>query len=174
VDNIAVGVGIWHKPEVDFMSAPSPAPEGAFSSEGRKAIGALDEPPPAVIPIKKPAPSRLAGCGLTVLVAALVAAVVATLISVGVNLLMAKLGGGQGDRLVQEGKVIVGVQGEQQVFYPIPYAAPPNLQLGAGPADMHSVKITEQKPDHFKVMPVGGINAPREYRWRAEGIRARH
>ena len=167
------------------MSDPSPAPEGAFVPEGRKTKGAPlpDGPPPAVIPVKQQGPPSLfSRYGITVLVAALVAAVVAMVVSVGVNVLMAKLGGGRDDRLIQEGKatliqegdVTVGdAQEELQVFYVIPFAGPPHLQLEfrAGPFDaMNFVKLKEQKADHFTVQYTRKGDRV-QLHWRAEGLR---
>src|ERR1022692_3027998 len=119
------------------MSDTSPTPEGAFIPEDRKAEGDRgplpEEPATAVASVaQQRPPSFLQRQGIAVLVAAVVAAVVAvvvaTSISVGLNLWMAN-SGGRGNRLVQEGKVTVPLNREQEVFYPIPFAGPPNVVL---------------------------------------------
>jgi hypothetical protein len=158
------------------MSDTPSTPEGAFSSEGRKAKGdpgpPTAEPVPAVASIQKPrSPSFLQRQGTTVLVAGIVAAVVACAISIVVQIVLTVSGGG-GARLIQEGKVMVPLNADREVFYPIPFASPPNLVL-EGNADWNIVKLKAQKADHFIIrqdaVPFG--RTP-EVRWRAEGIRA--
>ena len=67
------------------------------------------------------------------------------------------------EKFAQEGTLTVLVGETYEVFYPIPYESPPNLNL-----ERSLVKSLEQKADHFKFVFNGGTNGY-ELRWRAEG-----
>jgi hypothetical protein len=108
----------------------------------------------------------------TVLVAALVAAVTAT----GVSALMTtggpSIGGPRRGTLTQQGSTIV--RGEPlEVYYPVPYAGPPNVSLEDGSG--RNCVILEQKPDHFKVKldEQWALN-PVSIKWKAEGVPGVH
>jgi hypothetical protein len=69
--------------------------------------------------------------------------------------------------LCQEGDVKLRVGQEQDVFYPIPYASPPNVELSG---DMDHCEIVDQKADHFRIRnPSGGQACPH---WHARGVKA--
>ncbi len=68
--------------------------------------------------------------------------------------------------LEQEGTLTFG-PACQTVYYPIPYASPPNLTLDT---PFHSLEIEEQAPDHFKVHVNGSLLGP--VTWKAKGLRA--
>lgn len=63
----------------------------------------------------------------------------------------------------QKGELCLEAQGEIDVYYPIPYASPPNLTVD-GP--LHSAVVFDQKPDHFRVAGNGKLT------WVARGVRA--
>jgi hypothetical protein len=69
--------------------------------------------------------------------------------------------------LCQEGDVKLLAGQDQEIFYPIPYVSPPNLELSG---DVDHCEIIEQKPDHFRIRnPKGATSCPH---WRARGLRA--
>jgi hypothetical protein len=68
---------------------------------------------------------------------------------------------------VQEGKVQLGPGCEQDVFYPIPYACPPNLQIDRG---CHHCVLVLQKEDRFRICNPGVF--ARTVEWTARGVRA--
>jgi hypothetical protein len=65
--------------------------------------------------------------------------------------------------LEQKGELCLEAQGEIDVYYPLPYASPPNLTVD-GP--LHRVAVLDQKPDHFRVA------GPGKLKWVARGVRA--
>jgi hypothetical protein len=75
--------------------------------------------------------------------------------------------------LVQKGEVTVPAGTEQDVYYPIPFASPPNLTI----RDMiEECVVVDQKPDHFRIrnerklgVSVCGHVA---VQWTARGLRA--
>jgi hypothetical protein len=70
---------------------------------------------------------------------------------------------------------MVGLQGEREVFYAVPFQAPPNLQIEAPDGiNWNFVKLKEQKADRFVVQYSWGMGSPIEVRWRAEGVRGGH
>ena len=148
----------------NLVSDTSSTPEGAFRSEDRDVKGQrkpLSEQPVATetyIATPRP-PSFWQRFGTTMLVAAIVACTV----SIGMHLLlMATLA--SDNRLVQEGKVFLNNKEAQEIFYPVPYAAPPHLELTG---DLTEVKITEQKPDRFTIQsPQGGVHIRGPTHWR--------
>src|SRR5437763_13446789 len=52
------------------------------------------------------------------------------------------------------------------VYYPVPYASPPNLTLKKSSDDCC---VIDQKPDHFRVQNNCGLT--REVKWTARGMR---
>jgi hypothetical protein len=157
------------------MSDKSSTPEGAFSSEGRKGPGSdpmREEPADAFASIEKPRPQSFwQRHGTTVLVAA-VAAVVATTISIVVQVWLARPPGRPDGPLLQEGSVIIALNAEREVFYPIPYAGPPNLVLDGGDVNWNAIKLKEQKADHFTIQCTANMGFPASIHWRADGMRA--
>src|SRR5262249_22617919 len=71
--------------------------------------------------------------------------------------------------LTQSGSVTIPPGAEQDVYFPIPYASPPNLALGDWP---EGCVLIEQKADHFRIrnMHRGGLGAA-EVDWTAKGVR---
>jgi hypothetical protein len=159
------------------MNDSSPMPHGGFTSETPKAKGdtasAADVP---AVNIAKPERPTTTSSGrnlvATLVAAAITAGIVACVVSIGVSFLFGRLSG-PGGRLTQEGKISLGPHGEREVFYAVPFAGPPNLELETplgGVFGMDSVKLKEQKADHFTIQNTDGNR--REVRWRADGIRA--
>ena len=77
-----------------------------------------------------------------------------------------------GEVLVQTGKLQPTGETEQDVFYPIPYASPPNLTIDDTFAS--DVVIVDQQPDHFRVRFVKNKPLVRVFgvEWTAKGLRA--
>src|SRR6516165_1030845 len=99
-------------------------------------------------------PSFWESQGATMLVACFVSAVVAGGVMLALDFPGGGLGGG-GDTLVQQGKAVVIRNQALEVYYPIPYASPPHLNLsGFFPG---SCALVEQKPDHFKIENLGTL-----------------
>jgi hypothetical protein len=74
--------------------------------------------------------------------------------------------------LVQKGTLHASGETEQDVFYPIPYASPPNLTLDD--TFWHDLVIVDQQPDHFRVR-YGRDKSQVSFfgvAWTAKGIRA--
>jgi hypothetical protein len=67
--------------------------------------------------------------------------------------------------LEQEGELDVKDGLTQTVFYPIPYASPPNLVVNDS---FHSVVVEEQACDHFRFR---GVKAEPSVGWKAKGLR---
>jgi hypothetical protein len=156
------------------MSDSSPTPEGAFSAERRKAKDAAgpagDEPVPVVKLAEPPrTPPVWRHYVLTVVLAAVVAAFVAAGVSIGVNVLFRGTGA-PGGLLIQQGKLRLKAGQQQEVYYPIPFAGPPHLELEGSVEDWRKVVLKEQKADHFTV-ECPGLHPSDEVRWKAEGIR---
>jgi hypothetical protein len=74
--------------------------------------------------------------------------------------------------LCQEGCVTFRACEERTVYYPIPYASPPNLDLKPR-GSFTDVTLLDQKADHFRIAwggqfpPVGA----QEVKWKAKGVR---
>jgi hypothetical protein len=68
--------------------------------------------------------------------------------------------------LVQEGDVHLTKDGEEDVYYPIPYASVPNLEVNDSFAHF---KIIEQKEDHFRIRNTSFI--AEDVHWHARGVR---
>jgi hypothetical protein len=70
------------------------------------------------------------------------------------------------DVLTQEGSVSV-LEGEvREVYYPIPYASPPNLDVRDC---FHDCMILDQKPESFRVR--NPTHSSIEVKWKARGVR---
>jgi hypothetical protein len=157
------------------VSDTSWTPEGAFSSEGRKAQAAPSPPPeepaPAIASVETPRWQSLWQRHRTrVLVAAVVATFVACAISIAVQVAFLRSGGRDG-RFVQEGKVMVPLEGEHEVFNAVPFGIPPNLVLEGGSVNWNAIKLKEQKADRFTIQCTANMGFAPEVQWRAEGIR---
>jgi hypothetical protein len=71
--------------------------------------------------------------------------------------------------LVQEGEVTVLPGTEQDVYYPIPYASPPNLTIKDFAKEC---EIVAQEPDHFRIANANGTHGGFfEVKWKARGLR---
>jgi hypothetical protein len=66
----------------------------------------------------------------------------------------------------QEGKVSLHKGHELDVYYPVPYASPPNLELTG---DCDKCEIMEQKADHFRIRCNDSCDATPN--WQARGVR---
>jgi hypothetical protein len=98
---------------------------------------------------------------------AILAAVLALLIVAGCMSL--NIGGNSDENgaLVQTGTVSVPANAELEVYYPVPYAGPPNLEI----EDWHQdCVITEQKDNHFRIRNNHG-SWSRNVSWKARGLR---
>jgi hypothetical protein len=71
--------------------------------------------------------------------------------------------------LSQHGAVRLSPGDEQDVYYPIPYASPPNLELG----DLLRIDyiLLEQRADHFRVRIKSCLDLV-TLTWKARGVRA--
>jgi hypothetical protein len=67
---------------------------------------------------------------------------------------------------VQEGNVRLRAGAEQVIWYPIPYASPPNLQM-----DDDDCVILEQREDHFRVGNTDHHFSSSTH-WKARGVKA--
>jgi hypothetical protein len=66
----------------------------------------------------------------------------------------------------QSGQATLRGGQELEVYYPAPYAHPPNLELEKGAED--SAVVVEQKADHFRVKNTGLWS--RTVSWKARGV----
>jgi hypothetical protein len=76
------------------------------------------------------------------------------------------------ERLTQQGSVTVPASAQQEVYYPVPYVSPPNVQLSGPGVSQGNISLKEQKADHFTAQSTSAHFAF-EVHWRAEGIRRR-
>jgi len=119
-------------------------------------------PPQVTLPPAHPRHSL----AITLVASAIVAALVAAVLTLGIQAIRGNLARSQ--TLIQEGRLTVNQNQSEgvEVYYPIPYASPPHLTLVNGAA--YAV-IVEQKPDHFKIRAAGTtVNA--DVNWKAEGV----
>ncbi len=65
----------------------------------------------------------------------------------------------------QSGKATIGAKREMDVYYPVPYAQTPNLELETSGDDC---VIVEQKADHFRVKSTSHLT--RSVSWTARGV----
>jgi hypothetical protein len=71
--------------------------------------------------------------------------------------------------LTQEGTIAIRPGGERVVYYPIPYASPPNLELESERDYCH---VVEQKEACFRVRFHDGFTtSQRSLAWKARGVR---
>jgi hypothetical protein len=141
------------------------------------------EPPatPEVTLPPAPKPSRWKELVVTVLLAALVGAVVAGGFIVGVEAALGRfargrqVGDGQsgnleaklsGDLLTQKGKVTVPASGTVEVFYPAGYVNPPALTWKTENRDYF--RVSDQTSTGFKVK--SNINQAWDFYWEATGV----
>jgi hypothetical protein len=68
--------------------------------------------------------------------------------------------------LCQEGDLRVGNNDRQDVYYPICYSGPPNLELSG---DVDHCKVVEQKADHFTIWNPGPFDS--RPHWKSRGVR---
>src|SRR5262245_7547605 len=67
---------------------------------------------------------------------------------------------------LQSGTVKIPAGGDMDVYYPIPYAGPPNLTTET---TWNDCTVVEQKADHFRVHNPSSFS--REVTWRARGMK---
>jgi hypothetical protein len=68
----------------------------------------------------------------------------------------------------QKGELQLKPGEELDVYYPVPYASTPNLELRDQFAGM---RIVDQKPDHFRVSCTHGTLGPLALEWKARGVK---
>src|SRR4051794_3354359 len=68
--------------------------------------------------------------------------------------------------LAQSGSVTVPKGQVKDVFYPVPYPSPPNLELDDS---FHHYVVIDQQADHFRVRNDSGAW---DVKWTARGVRA--
>jgi hypothetical protein len=66
----------------------------------------------------------------------------------------------------EKGETHLKVHGEQDVYYPVPFATTPNVELTS---DFEHCAIVEQKPDHFRIRNTSGSVVTAN--WQARGVR---
>jgi hypothetical protein len=71
-----------------------------------------------------------------------------------------------GDVLSQEGKLSLRAGGETDVYYPQPYASPPNL---SAEETFTNYEIVEQKADHFRIRNTSPFDI--NVTWTARGVK---
>jgi hypothetical protein len=71
-----------------------------------------------------------------------------------------------GELLIQEGETRLRSHSEQDVFYPVPFAQPPNLNLAE---DCDDCVILCQAPDHFRVKNKSLFRST--VHWKAKGMK---
>jgi hypothetical protein len=111
------------------------------------------------------------------LVGALAAIMLALGVGVGIGYMLGRAmqpagSSAEAEPLVQSGDLtppvtpdLYGWRGPVEVFYPIPYASPPELTFPVAP---QSFRVKEQRADGFKVEITGGTE--RTPTWRAKGL----
>lgn len=72
--------------------------------------------------------------------------------------------------LCQQGCISFRACDERTVYYPVPYASPPNLDVNSSCGD---VALLDQKPDHFRVAwkGTGPTFGTDQVKWKAKGLR---
>jgi hypothetical protein len=66
----------------------------------------------------------------------------------------------------QTGKIEIPPGQELEIYYPVPYAGPPNLVVSS---TFSECQVIEQRPDHFRVKNT--MSSPREITWTARGLK---
>lgn len=69
----------------------------------------------------------------------------------------------------QRGSTALGPEGEREIYYPIPFASPPYLEVED---PLAKYVIVEQHADHFRIRGVRDRFPSEEVRWKARGLRA--
>jgi hypothetical protein len=140
----------------------------------------LQESPPEIppVPVAPPKPARWKELIVTVLLAALVGAVVAGGFIVGVEVALGRfsrgVSGGQanlesktdGNMLTQKGRVTVPAGGKVEVFYPNGYVNPPALTWKTEGRDYF--RVSDQAKTGFTVN--SNINQAWDFYWEATGV----
>lgn len=145
-------------------------------------LAAAAKPGPPPLPITAPPkPARWKELLVTVLVAALVGAVVGSGFVVGAEVALGRFTSrpaddgvhgsnlemkSDGDMLTQKGKVTVPAGGTVEVFYPGSYAQPPALTWKTEGQDIFTV--SEQTRTGFKVK--SNVGQAWDFRWEATGL----
>ncbi len=101
---------------------------------------------------------------ITIIAAAIVAALVAVVLVFGLQSFQANVP--RQETLPQQGEMTVPAGETVDVFFPIPYVSPPNVTLSGSFAD--DVVISDQKADSFKLKN-RSKSFSRSVHWRAEG-----
>jgi hypothetical protein len=70
---------------------------------------------------------------------------------------------------LQRGKASLAPGEELVVYYPAPYASPPNLEM-EDPSLFHAGRIIEQRPDGFRIKNTSSHAV--ELAWKARGVKA--
>jgi hypothetical protein len=142
----------------DFMAQPPPMPSPAANLED-------------IVPSRR---HFFREQRTTIVVAAVVAALVGAVTAAGISAVvsLSRRAGGimglqsSGAALTQEGNAIIRSE-PVEVYYPVPYGSPPNLSLTGGPS-MNCV-LVEQKQDHFKAKLAPPWTNPVSITWTAQG-----
>src|ERR1700677_3056545 len=71
---------------------------------------------------------------------------------------------------IERGVVTLQPAQELDVFYPVPFVSPPNLQVESEFASQTFV-VLEQKADHFRVRNESSFGFPIKLTWNARGVR---
>jgi hypothetical protein len=70
----------------------------------------------------------------------------------------------------QEGRGTISGRSELDVYYPVPFFGPPNLELQGDPED---VKLMYQRRDHFRIKNVSdNTHYVASFSWKARGVKA--
>ena len=72
--------------------------------------------------------------------------------------------------LVQEGKVHLSPNGSETVYYPIPYAHIPNLELSGGIIENEWI-LVDQQEDHFRIESTRKNGIGTWVCWKARGLK---
>jgi hypothetical protein len=122
------------------------------------------ELPPPQITLPPPPPRH--SLVITLIASAIVAALVAGVLTLGLQAFLGNVARTQ--TLTQQGTVTVTHDQKDgvDVYYAVPYVSPPNLTLGNGTG---LVVIVEQKPDHFKLR-AADTTIRSDVSWKAEGV----
>ncbi len=78
---------------------------------------------------------------------------------------------GDAECFVQEGKVHLLPNGSELVYYPIPFAHTPNLELCGGFFE-NEWNLVEQQEDHFRIASTSKSATGTWVSWKARGLKA--
>jgi hypothetical protein len=109
---------------------------------------------------------------ITLIAAAIVAALVSVVLIFGFRAFQGNAAYGpeileHNQLLKQQGKAAVAGEKPIDVYYPIPYASPPNLTVQGD-----QIEIVEQKADHFQLKKKDSSPGAIEVQWLAQGLRS--